>query len=63
LTFEVEPGLARVSWDGKRVEGKVEVPTSTRAHALEVTAPGFAAVRREVVPDGDKTIKVALEKR
>ncbi|HKE16710.1 MAG TPA: protein kinase [Kofleriaceae bacterium] len=65
LTFTVEPPRADpdIRIDGQRVsERRVRVPRSDRPVTITAEASGYSTFRAQVVPDGDRTVAIALRK-
>jgi hypothetical protein len=65
LTFTVEPSRADpdIRVDGQRVaDRRARVPRSDRPVTITAEAPGYSTFRAQVVPDGDRTVAIALRR-
>ena len=57
------PRDAEVLLDDKACVPPLELEKSEQPKTLRVNAPGYRRFRRELVPDADKTLTIAMKKK
>jgi hypothetical protein len=63
VTVQVSPRDARLMLDGEPIlSNPLRLLRSKAPHTVSVSAPGYRPATKEVVPDGHKTLRFALEK-
>jgi hypothetical protein len=64
VTVQLSPRDARVMLDGEpTVSNPLRILRSKTPHKIAVSAPGYAGVMQEIVPDASKTVRFNLKKQ
>jgi serine/threonine-protein kinase len=63
VTVSVQPVKAKVTIDGKPVDGPIQAVADGSKHELKIEAPGYATQTQTLTYDHDLAIPVALEKK
>jgi serine/threonine-protein kinase len=64
VTLRLTPGSARAWLDERPVTGnRIRIERSHRKHTLRISAPGFLAASRTIVPRRDQTVQLRLRAR